>query len=368
MKPLVLDVICPYCGATSRLEANRASSGEYQVRNRLCRSCRKDLDSVDGTLKIHTIKQEADSSPPPAPPPPPKGSPSKEPPEPKEDEEERQFLLSPPPDPAFVARLKSVMRDNKFDRRIPNRKRGKLDMKRLPRVAIGKENVFTQKLSRKNKEFHVKLLVDTSGSMENKGKIELAAQTAEFLAMSLKKASIDFSVDTFNFWYKPVLAENKSPKDLSTKIQQAMYKSPSPGRNANHDAMAVRRAVKELGKHKYGKLLIVFSDGSPVPNSHDYATDEVVSLAAQDGYEYLCSPEGKRIMDLSDRRRYEEEHFGDRVAVKNEVKKAFGIQTLGVGILNGSAEDIYPNHIIVDDLNQFKDKVIEALKPLVKRV
>lgn len=65
----------------------------------------------------------------------------------------------------FRRRLTSIMADNKFDRRVRNKESGKIDLHRLPKVAVGSNRVFTKKQERKGKKYNIVIVVDCSGSM-----------------------------------------------------------------------------------------------------------------------------------------------------------------------------------------------------------
>ena len=54
-------------------------------------------------------------------------------------------------DETFKSRLKSIMQDNKFDRMLPGRRKGKLDMNRLAKVETGSTSVFKKKKKQQRK-------------------------------------------------------------------------------------------------------------------------------------------------------------------------------------------------------------------------
>lgn len=91
-----------------------------------------------------------------------------------------------PTDNAFRAALNSVMNDNKFDRRLRGRSRGKLDMTHLYKAHTGSTSVFTQKTLRRNRDYRIVLAIDESGSMAGP-RIEMASYMAQFLAQHLDK-------------------------------------------------------------------------------------------------------------------------------------------------------------------------------------
>lgn len=101
-------------------------------------------------------------------------------------------------DSVFKARLMSVMTDNKYDRRIKGRKRGKLDMTRLYKIPTGSERVFTKKQERKGKEYNVVLCIDSSGSMRTDTTgLETAAECAVFLLKHFEGLNLNLGIVTY---------------------------------------------------------------------------------------------------------------------------------------------------------------------------
>jgi Mg-chelatase subunit ChlD len=110
----------------------------------------------------------------------------------------------------FRQRVASVMVDNKYDRRVRGKDTGKLDMKRLPKVAIGSNKVFTKKEARKGKNYNIVLLIDCSGSMEgmeyyNYGPhserryaIEVASECAVALYRNFGKLGVECAIVGFS--------------------------------------------------------------------------------------------------------------------------------------------------------------------------
>lgn len=82
----------------------------------------------------------------------------------------------------FNARIASILRDNKYDRRIRNQRSGRVDMGKLYKTSFN-SRVFTRKREAENKDYSFVIIIDESGSMS--GRRDTVARTAATLALSL---------------------------------------------------------------------------------------------------------------------------------------------------------------------------------------
>jgi len=257
------------------------------------------------------------------------------------------------------------MFDNKFDRLIRNRKRGKLDDHSLYKIPQKRVNVFKKKEERKGKEYNVMLCIDQSGSMISWGscgegsKIYTAIELTKFLFKSFQKAGINIGLIGFSEIIREYAKlEKRVSIDEFEKIVSNLgvidgyynYKGyypyhfhdknwpePDSGHNicyGNHDYWALETCYKRL-KNKPNPILIVLSDGIP-------SCDEPRSCHYP--------------IELHDKSKIRE--------LINNNKK---IPTLGVGVLTNSVADIYPNFIVINDLDTLKPRILEYLKKIIKR-
>lgn len=156
----------------------------------------------------------------------------------------------------FKSSLASVLIDNKFDRRLPKRKRGKLAMQGLWRVQTGASNVFSQKLARKGKNYSVVFLVDVSGSMHGQAMLS-AAETASFLGKHFEANDIEFSVIGFND--QTYMFKTFDDKFADIKLQKDIINAVNGGTQM---LKGLKEAVKQLSNSTGGRLVIVLSDGN----------------------------------------------------------------------------------------------------------
>jgi cobalamin biosynthesis protein CobT len=174
-------------------------------------------------------------------------------------------------DRVFNARLRNVMKDNAYDRRVRGRKRGKLDMKSLYKVPAKRENVFTLKEAKRNKHYNVILLVDQSASMDGGPGyygdgygtlIEHAADAATFMAKSLGKVDVQTGVigyDTKPKWHKKLPEGTKDDR-----LRKMKYDIVNTGGGGTTLLPALRWAYSELRKTpEYQNIVVNITDGYP---------------------------------------------------------------------------------------------------------
>lgn len=164
-------------------------------------------------------------------------------------------------DNVFRARLSSIMTDNKYDRRVKGRRRGKLDMTRLFKVKAKSESVFTRKESRKNKNYNIVLVVDESGSMRGTN-IQRAGEICTFLAKSIHGLNVNLAVVGFNHFVM-VHKEFDETVDFDKMHKEIVKRATSEGSGCNHDYDALSKAYDML-KGRDGENIVIFmSDGAP---------------------------------------------------------------------------------------------------------
>lgn len=254
-------------------------------------------------------------------------------------------------DSAFQSRLKSVMTDNAFDRRVKGRKRGRLDMKALHKVPTKVENIFTLKEARKNKRYNVVLLVDESGSMSGtKGKV--AAECAVFLAQSFENININLAIIGFN--------KNISiRKDFNTKADYLkIYEAIATqnwgrGSGDNNDWDGLNRAYQMFKPGMEGEnILIMLSDGSPASNEH--------------GPPKFWNVKGKPETAPKDTDRLQ--HYQkDDITHLHYLVKAHDrrVKSIGIGIMQGGQQ--IPDHRIVDNVDELKPVILKKLGARIRR-
>lgn len=166
----------------------------------------------------------------------------------------------------FRERLKSIMTDNKYDRISRNRRRGRLDLKNLPRSQTGSENVFKQKTERKNKEYNILLLVDISGSMgAGEGSpLQMAIDSATNLSKAFDGLNLNLQVNVFNHDCYTVLGfdQKLNPNDL----EKEMYRLRGGGTELS---TALDKSIKDFQGREGKNILVLITDGDADEEKHE---------------------------------------------------------------------------------------------------
>lgn len=270
-----------------------------------------------------------------------------------EGQKQQQSNSTPPPisDNVFKARLSSIMLDNKYDRRIRGRTRGKLDMKALYKVPTLARSIFTQKTARKNKEYNIVLLVDRSGSMDdmdsnNKRKYQYATEICNFLVKSFEGLNINTSVISFD--NETYILKNFNSKPDYSKIANGLLPF---GVTVTYGAM--NRAYQMFNNRKGKNIMLVLTDGdSGIGLSRNY-------YDIKDNLEDKIKIE-KNIKDKG------VSNPGDKSSLHALVNSHKDVTTIGVGI-QSDCSNIVPTNFEVDNLQDLKPKIIEILKKEIKR-
>lgn len=253
-------------------------------------------------------------------------------------------------DTVFQTQLRNVMLDNRYDRRVRGRTRGKLDMGRLFKVPTGSRTVFTQKMARKNKHYNVVLVVDESGSMRGK-ESECAAETTLFLAKSLMAIGIDVAIVGFNK-YINVRKEFDTPLNERSVYWGIESTNHGNGAGSNNDYDALNMAYHMLDNvPREGKNIVLFiSDGQP---------------ASSDNYAYF-NIKGDKFKPFKHRspldafQKDQKEHLHHLVKANDH-----RATSVGIGIYEGGWQ--IPENFVIEDLKDLKGEIIKTLRKNIKR-
>lgn len=251
-------------------------------------------------------------------------------------------------DPAFRARLSSIMLDNKYDRRLRGRTRGKLDMGRLPKVPMMARNLFMQKQSRRGKNYNVTILVDQSGSMSG-AKSKRAAEVGLFLLNAFDKIGINTCIIGFH-------DEIQVYRDWGSKKKyDDVYKDLLGNYGGNEDYDAMHFALEHFNKapDEGENILLMLSDGAPTLDGHHEVYDEKHKRI---NFKFH---EGDRDGTGEWEWKNEEEHLHHLVESYTHVK------SIGIGIFAGGWQ--IPEHFVIQTLDDLKPTIIKVLGQKIKR-
>jgi hypothetical protein len=251
-------------------------------------------------------------------------------------------------DNSFRSRLSNIMLDNKYDRKLRGRTRGKLDMTRLYKVPTQARNVFTMKQSRRGKNYNVMLVVDESGSMDG-SKARVAAEITVFLAKAFEGININIGIIGFNK-FVTIRKEFETPADYERIYAAIKTQNFRNGYGDNCDYDAINRGLHMFDKAPAGKNIMLFlSDGQPEQKAVTY----IDIKGKQEKFKH-------HISHLTNYEKQQEEHLHHLV---NTFKDK--VTTIGIGIYSGGWQ--IPNHFVVKNLTELKPAIINELKKHIKR-
>ena len=231
-----------------------------------------------------------------------------------------------------TALLSKQRRDWDFGREI-----GKLDSKRLVSAYGGKPNVFKARVDRDEENTAIQILVDLSGSMCGE-KVRLAQECAVAVAECFEGTSLAYQITGFDagwsggyLWgdaektgkpYHRVEANRMyNFKPFETSLRQArpaigMIQETGMSNNADRDAILWCLNTLKKREEKR-KILLVFSDGNPANYTVNVGRDELTRHA--------------------------------KMAVEWGTKQ--GIECIGIGIMDSTVKQIYPQAVVVQNIN-----------------
>lgn len=222
-------------------------------------------------------------------------------------------------DPAFRSRLSSIMNDNRFDRRLKGRTRGKLDMSRLYKAKTRARTIFTQKESRKGKEYNIVICVDESSSMGGSD-IDNAADVAAFLSQSFWKLNLNLAVVGFNNGSR---VHKKFEDTLKASELREEIRKHCGGGTDSFDGL--KQAYDLLPISRTGKNIVLFITDGELSASHSRAMEHLIAA--------------------------------------NEDR----VEPVGIGVGGANPGSVFPHKIKINDIHDLKPKIIENLRKQVRR-
>lgn len=193
----------------------------------------------------------------------------------------------------FKSRLNSILKDNATERFIGNKKKGKINTKRLYKI-LDSGKIFKKKEERKGKDYSITLLLDASGSMQMSA--DDVAKSVAHIGNALNGTDIPFSVysfskcvrliKTFDEKYDERNVTRLYHKSFSTTftncyncfqydiqtVKNEFGKQICPhcgsdqierdGNGGTNDALALHTVGNEVHKKYKKNILIVLTDGS----------------------------------------------------------------------------------------------------------
>lgn len=277
----------------------------------------------------------------------------------------------------LATKIGGILTDNKFDRFVGGKTRGKLDFSALSKIGYS-EKVFKQREARKNKDYKVIVLADASGSMYG-DRAHNVGKSLELLNEALQKTDVQYALWSFNgdilslkdFEEKPkgkgdtesLYHKHLEERDLyhcescdtafGSFNRYSKEKCPSCGGEVderedscgyNADGLALHLALETIQKLSGEHIIVVLSDGQAdcIPYFSDHT-----SYMVKDGIKY-------KDMKLG-------------LVAKKAIHE--GVILCSIGIQSDSVLRHYPkeNTIVVNSSNQIGDSLIKLISKHIKR-
>lgn len=244
--------------------------------------------------------------------------------------------------------------------KVPGYRSGRLHSGSLHRLATGDDRVFRRVHEHKSQETAVSLLIDNSGSMDERGKMTVAMAAGYALSQTLQRVNIKHEVTGFTTmpprgfkgyeWIEEQRAEEERigrefsrmgalylpiykafDERVTPEVKRRFAAAPfTCSMQGNTDGESVRYAGQRLMlRPEPRKVLIVLSDGHPAGMSN-----------------------------------FSDEIYSDLHKAVEECEKA-KIETVGVGILSDAVRTFYPKCVVLNELNELPKAVMAELKRIL---
>lgn len=212
------------------------------------------------------------------------------------------------------------------------KERGRLDARRFPAVMAGRTTVFKERMDRAEIDTAVSIVVDLSGSMTGMGKDHKARDCVIALAEAIDRTGVAYEITGFSCpmtlpdhpmgkWsrFEPLVGWQFKPFERRLQMCKGPIASiPRCVGGNNADGEAVMMAYARLRQRReQRKVLMVLSDGHPEAESS-----------------------------------YGRAHLGAHLRSVVRTIEAEGTQVMGIGLVHHGVGQFYPNHVVVNDVNE----------------
>lgn len=233
---------------------------------------------------------------------------------------------------------------------LGGRDAGRLDARRFSAVMAGRTNVFKERTDRAELDTALTVMVDLSGSMKGSGKADVARDCVMALVEAVDRTGIAYEVVGFSNrrelprgWTKQInegiergmkyarwepldMVIFKAFEERLFEAKGALYNIPLFVGGENTDGEAIAMAYSRLkARSERRKVLLTLSDGAPACSSANHD-----ALRA---------------------------HLGRAI----EAVKRDGCSCLGVGIMDNTVAQYYPEHVVVKSISDLAGKTLALL-------
>lgn len=175
--------------------------------------------------------------------------------------------------PRLKKKLIAKLRDTEHEQWLPGQRRGKLDKKRLVRVAYqSTPRLYRKRLEKKGKKYSFAVVLDTSGSMWNGGRygyevydpsqrIMAAMETAATIIRTVRGLGFKAGLTVYGHEPMTVLQPNEiyRAEVVHRRLMNLDHSYYQSGDNRTHKG--IKEALQYLQRLPHEKVLVVITDG-----------------------------------------------------------------------------------------------------------
>jgi len=238
-------------------------------------------------------------------------------------------------------KLTQIIQERAYARFSGSHRSGKLNVPKLWKQRLGKFHLFHRKEEPEKLDVCFTLLVDESGSMNRESKYVAAREATVFFAEVLDRLDVPFEVIGY------------STESSEAAMAAALGHIPAfKFRHIRHSPLQHRiyKGFEDAFPQVKNRLVNIY------PRFNNW--DEEHLLFA---YRRLIQrPEEEKIIIITS----DGQPNGDAAHLVSAVGRlqALGVRIIGVGVVDPFVEQIYPNHIVVQDLSQLSTDLVNILR------
>ncbi len=241
----------------------------------------------------------------------------------------------------LVWKLTQIIHERTYTRFSGAHRSGKLNVPKLWKQRLGKFHLFHRKEEPEKLDVCFTLLVDESGSMNRESKYVAAREATIFFAEVLNRLDVPFEVIGY------------STESSEAAMAAALGHIPAfKFRHIRHSPLQHRiyKGFDDAFSQVKNRLVNIY------PRFNNW--DEEHLLFA---YRRLIQrPEEEKIIIITS----DGQPNGDATHLVGAVNRMhkLGVRVIGVGVVDPFVEQIYPNHIVVEDLSQLSAELVRILR------
>lgn len=238
-------------------------------------------------------------------------------------------------------KLTQIIQERTYTRFSGAHRSGKLNLPKLWKQRLGKFHLFHRKEEPEKLDVCFTLLVDESGSMNRESKYVAAREATIFFAEVLDRLEVPFEVIGY------------STESSEAAMAAALGHIPAfKFRHIRHSPLQHRiyKGFEDAFSQVRNRLVNIY------PRFNNWDEEHLLFAHRR----LMQRPEEEKIIIITS----DGQPNGDAthlVRTVNRLEK-LGVRVIGVGVVDPFVEQIYPNHIVVQDLSQLSTELVNILR------